>query len=410
MIKKLFFTGALAVSLQLSSTVAFAQTEISFWNWSPENRTPYETIFAEFEKAHPDIKVNFEGYETSNYNTVLSTALASGGGPDVFQVKAFGSTEQYSSAGYLSPLNAELVPGLADIGEPMLKSVTDRADGEIYAVPFGTVTMGLFVNDKIFADLGLSVPTTWDELLEVSGVLKQEGLFPIANGMATGWMVEVFASALLPAHHGADFIADVVSGEAKFSDERYVGGLEKLPLLKDYLPRGFMGIDGPTMQELFGAGQAAMFISGSWDISSFKRNHPELEFSFNMMPGAEGTTNPYIIAFPDGGYALNAKSEKREASLELLTWMATKEYGDLLSAQVGFVSPIPGVNAEDPFLQSQIDMAQEAPVDYLMGAHFRYQDPTGSSLLQRSVQGLMSGDLTAAEVAAQIDEGVATYK
>ena len=110
------------------------------------------------------------------------------------------------------------------------------------------------------------------------------------------------------------------------------------------------------------------------------------------------------------GWMAPAKSEKQKASLELLTWMATKEFGDLLSAQVGFVSPIPGVNAEDPFLQHQIEMAQSAPVDYLMGAHYRYQDPTGSSLLQRSVQGLMAGDLSAAEVAAQIDEGIATYK
>ncbi len=40
---------------------------------------------------------------------------------------------------------------------------------------------------------------------------------------------------------------------------------------------------------------------------------------------------------------------------------------------------------------------------------FRYQQPTGSALMQAALQGFFAGKIDAAEVCRQVQEGIATY-
>ena len=51
--------------------------------------------------------------------------------------------------------------------------------------------------------------------------------------------------------------------------------------------------------------------------------------------------------------------------------------------------------------------ATSAP--YVMVTYFRFQEPTGSTLLQPGVQKMMNGQATPAQVGAEITKGIATY-
>ena len=99
--------GAAAVALP-----AFAQ-ELSFWSWRQEDRAQYEALIDTFEAANPGITVNFETHEAANYNTILSTALAGGEGPDVMMVRAHGAFETVAGAGYLMPIDNTTAERLA---------------------------------------------------------------------------------------------------------------------------------------------------------------------------------------------------------------------------------------------------------------------------------------------------------
>ena len=48
-------------------------------------------------------------------------------------------------------------------------------------------------------------------------------------------------------------------------------------------------------------------------------------------------------------------------------------------------------------------------MSYMMLVHFRYQEPSGSVLLQSDVQKMLAGKPTPAEAAAEITKGIATY-
>ena len=58
---------------------------MKMWMHEHPPRLPIDKqIIAEFEKANPDIKVDYEVIAASEYATKLLTAFASGAGPDLF--------------------------------------------------------------------------------------------------------------------------------------------------------------------------------------------------------------------------------------------------------------------------------------------------------------------------------------
>ncbi len=388
---------------------ALAQAgEVTFWTWRQEDRAAYAELFAEFMKANPGITVKFESFAVEQYATVLSTALAAGKGGDVIHTRAYGGLEQFAKAGYLLALDNANVPELANLGDDARASLTLRADGKVYSYAFASQTLGLYVNNEVFKRAGVTPPTTWAELIAVSKTLKDKGVVPLANGMATAWMAEVFTSVFTNPLVGPEFSADLLSGKATFSDARYVGALGKLLELRDYMPPGFTGIDYPTAQQLFLSGRAAMFAGGSFEIANFRKQNPKLDMTFIAPPAPAAGAPRLVSKFFDGGYAVNAKSTNQADALKLVRWMGTKQFGDKFSALLGNISPIKGVTIADPML-AEVAKLNETSAPYITAVYFRYDSPTGSELLQSGIQKMMAGSMTPAEVGASMTQGIARY-
>ena len=71
-------TLCLLMSMLAIPTLAEEVTEISFWTWRPEDTAFYDAVIADFEAANPDIKVVQNAIKNTEYNTILSAALAAG--------------------------------------------------------------------------------------------------------------------------------------------------------------------------------------------------------------------------------------------------------------------------------------------------------------------------------------------
>lgn len=394
----------LALSVALP---AFAQ-EISFWSWRQEDRAQYQGFIETFEAANPGITVNFEAFEAANYNTILSTALAGDSGPDVMMVRAHGAFETVASGGYLMALSEETVPGLTSLPAPALAAETLRADGQVYAVPFASQTMLVIYNKDIFDQLGLEEPQTWDELLATSEALKGAGLYPFANGTATAWQNETIVSALGSSIIGQDFYADLMAGEADFTDERFVAALAALDEIKAYFPDGFTGLDYASAQQLFASGMAGMFAGGSFELVNFRSQNPDINLGVFPAPVAAAGDQHLVGLYFDGGYAGNAKTEHPEAVQKFLSYLASLEFGQAFANELGNISPVPGVQFESPLLQEISELNQNS-IPYIMLVHFRYQEPSGSVLLQAEVQKMMAGETTPAAAAQAVTDGIATY-
>lgn len=393
-------------------TASFGQqastAELTFWSWRQEDRAAYQEIIADFNKLHPDVKIKFEAFEPTTYNTVLSTALAGGKGPDLIQARAYGGLEAFAKPGYLLALDKTTVPELDNFSADALAAESLREDGKVYAVPFATQSMVLLYNKGIFANHDIKPPETWSDLIAAAKALKVHGAMPFANGTATAWQNEVLMGVFAPSIYGKDFNGDLVAGKATFEDKRFTGALAKLTELKEYLPPGFTGVDYPTMQQLFISGRAAMIAAGSFEIANFRRQNPKLDIGVLAGPSEAKGGARLVSLFVDGGYAINAKTASKADAIKFIRYTATPRFGDLFSNRLGNVSPIKGVKIEDGLL-AEVSRLNVSSAPYVMLVNFRYQEPTGSTLIQTGVQKMMAGQATPAEVGAEVTKGIAAY-
>jgi raffinose/stachyose/melibiose transport system substrate-binding protein len=394
--------GALAVVMP-----AFAQ-ELSFWSWRQEDRAQYEEFIDTFEAANPGITVNLETFEAANYNTILSTALAGDTGPDIMMVRAHGAFETVAAGGYLMPLDNTIVPGLDALPAPALAAETLRADGKVYAVPFASQTMLIIYNKALFDQFGIAEPSTWEELMAAAQTLKDNGVFGFANGTATAWQNETIVAALGSSIIGKSFYEDLKAGNADFTDPRYVAGLQAVKDASAYFPDGFIGLDYASAQQLFASGLAGMFAGGSFELTNFKTQNPDIELGVFAPPVAKQGDEHLVGLYFDGGYAGNSKTEHPEAVQKFLTYLASQEFGQFFANSLNNISPIPGVTFDNPLLQEVVELNQNS-IPYIMLVDFRYQEPSGSVLLQGAVQKMLAGEATPEEAAKEVTDGIATY-
>lgn len=397
--------GALAGAMLLGAP-ARAQ-DLTMWSWRQEDKAAYAKLIAAFRKQHPDINVKFEAFEAANYNTVLSTALAGGTGPDIVQARSYG-TLGVGKPDYLVPLDKTAVPELSNFPDSALAAETMRADGKLYAVPLASQTMLIIYNKELFEKAGVTPPSTWDELMTVSKTLKDKGITPFGNGTATAWQNETIVGALLSSQIGKAFEQDVLAGKADFTDPRFVGALTKLDEIKTYFAPNFSGVDYAASQQLFATGRAAMFAGGSFEIANFLRQNPKLKLGLFASPVAKAGDPRLVALYYDGGYAINAASKNQDAALKFLRFLGTPEFGTLFSNELQNISPIKGVAFENPLLK-EVSTLNQSAMSYIMLVNFRYQEPSGSVLLQAGVQKMLAGKATPAEIGAEITKGIATY-
>ena len=397
-----------AMSALLVAAPAFAQ-DLTFWSWRQEDKAAYEQFIDTFEAANPGITVKFETFEAANYNTILSTALAGGTGPDVMMVRAYGGLENVAAAGYLEPLSFEAVPALADFAPAALAAESVRADGVVYAVPFASQTQLVIYNKAIFDANGLEEPKSWDELVALSQKLKDAGVFPFANGTATAWQNETVTFGLGSSLMGKDFYNGLMSGETDFTDERFTGALAAVAdVAAKYFPDGFIGLDYPSAQQLFASGMAGMFIGGSYELANFKGQNPDIELGVFAAPGKSAEDEKLVGLYFDGGYAANAAGANKEASIKFLNYLASKEFGQAFADTLSNISTVPGVSFNNPLLAEVNDLNQHS-IPYLMLAHFRFGEPSGSVLIQGEMQKLFAGQTTPEAIGEALTTGLAAW-
>lgn len=382
---------------------------VSIWSWRTEDQEAMEAIFADFEADNPDIDVELEFTPDADYQNRLSTALRGGEGPDIAQLKAYGELQPLVQGGYLDPLD-DVVPELQDFPESALGGVRSVDDGQLYGVPYSTPNMGVFYNTEIFAEHGLSVPETYDEFVEACETLRDAGVIPIAAGGASGsaWALEIIAGVVGPNIYGPGFYDEMMSGEARFTDPRWVATLERIAELGPYYSDGFAAVDYTAATQQFVNGEAAMFIGGSWENGSFKLQAPDLEFSIFAFPPDEAGQPAYTSTFSDGSYGLVSDSDSKDAAAAVLQFMASTEFAQAFADELGWPPAREGVTPNDPVLQEMVAM-QENSVPYLTLVGFRWDTPTASSIIQSGIIDVIEGNRSAEDLAREMDEGVQAW-
>lgn len=147
--------------------------------------------------------------------------------------------------------------GLEDISASMREGMS--YDGELYALPMQAQMFVMAYRTDIFEDLGLEVPTTFDEMIAAAEAIKAEGLmdYPIAlPWLATADVSTGFQAAMNSL--GSDFVD--AEGTVLFDTPEAKQALEAMIALKPYMDPQVTTFDQPKVQQQMYNGTAAMSI------------------------------------------------------------------------------------------------------------------------------------------------------
>lgn len=370
--------------------------ELELYSWRPEDRQAYETFIEAFEAENPGIKVKFQPFESTEYNTILTNSLVSESGPDIVQLRPYSGTKTIADNGYLVPLND--VPGVMDIEESFLEAAKG-SDGQIYGVPTTLNAGVIFYNKDLFAEYGLEPPETWDELVQVSEELKENDIIPIAQAGRAAYLLSMLHGVISPsAYGGNDFVQEITDGTVDITDQRMMETLDRMEQLEPYLPEDFIALDDNDAQALFYAQEAAMYINGDYRLETFENNAPDL--NIGVIPGlkGEGESTPYVMNWVDGSYGVVENSEHKEEALKFIEFMASVEFGQMFSDELNRLSAVSGVEPKHELVKQVAQASEANTTPYLLLVYFGEGSPTTKTVFEDSLQGMYLGEISKEQV------------
>ena len=392
--------------LALFAPVVSAQT-LDMWSWRTEDIDAYNEILEAYTAEHPDVSVNFEAFLNTEYNTLVSTSLQAGDAGDVVQTRSYGGVKPWIDGGYLVPLDGE--ESLNNYEASVLDAVRSQENDGVYGVPFALQTLQMFYNKAIFNELGLSEPTTWDEFVALNQTLLDAGYIPMATTAKDAWMLPILHSIVGAGTYGGNtFVEGILSGETTFEDPAFVESIQAVKDLQPFFPPDLTAVAYTDAQTLFITEMAAMFPGGSWEGAYFTSQNPDLDLGVFAVP-AKGTDAQLSSWFVDGAWAVSTSTDNQEAALEFVNWLGSPDFGQRFTDALAQISPIQGVTPTDPLLQDIVSLYDEAATPYLLLVHFRYGTPSGTDVIGEDMQKLFLDDMSAEEVAADLQAKMASW-
>ncbi|GGM26983.1 ABC transporter substrate-binding protein [Dactylosporangium sucinum] len=382
---------------------------LTVWTWSNEAATAFKKggIIDAFEKAHPGVDVEVVAQLDKNYETLLTTGLAGSGSPDVVALRSYGVLSNFADSGNIEPLD-DVVKDWSGFSKAALTGAKRKSDGKLYAVPQGIQTAQVYYNKKIFADLGLGVPASWDEFIAAAQKIKGSGVAPIVIPGAVAAQISLAAEVIGNARRGAgDFQQAFLAGRKNLTDPDNVAAIGLMDQVKPYLVDNVTSVTLDEAVTLFATGKAAMFPSGTWQVTTFANLGTKVDYGTFDVPTNPGwPAKAVTVSYADGGWALAKRSGHPTEAAQLLNWLAGTEFANLYANAMGTIPARDGVSLKNPVLAEMYQRYQAAPSAYLGAAYLRYGSPSGTDLMGEQVQKIWLGKATPAAAAQSIQTGI----
>ena len=301
-----------------------------------------------FEEAHPGVTVEVQQQSDQGYKDKIKVLASSNSLPDIYFAWPGAYAKQFVDAGFALDLTSVIGEG-TDWNETLAPGAVSAGayDGKNYGVPIDLDAKFMFYNEKIFADNGLSVPTTFEELLDTCATLKAEGITPVNFGNKNGWPALHYVTQLnaynVPA---ATLEKDYSTDEGTYTDPGYVKALEQMKQIVDECTvtgTNGNGIDHTDAQVGFGAGESAMMYLESLEIGLLEGTQLD-EDGFGLFPlpaasGAPGDTEA-LVGAPDL-FLVNPKSENPALAVAFLKFIVSEEGASKMpELMAGYPSPV----------------------------------------------------------------------
>lgn len=320
----------------------------------------FNAILEGYMVEHPNVTFDSQALSQNEYITQLRTRIGAGDAPDIMM----GQPAQYSDiieAGYVMDLSDnELITTLglteADIGDCSY-------NGKVYALPLDFKTYAVIYNKAIFAEYGLSEPTTQDELDTICKTLADNGIDPWIRNYSNVTYPDIEVRAilwpLLMENGKYDAFEKLMSGEAQFADyPEFAKALELWGRRMEYSRLDDMSNDTTMARQAMAAGEAAMIYDGTWAYAQIQGFNPDQEYGMFAVPRDDGVANSYCVQL-DQIFMVNGQSDHVDEALSFMDYLLSPDVAGQWSAATYNPSVVPGVTVEMPEVISVAMKAKE---------------------------------------------------
>ncbi|HEY3599529.1 MAG TPA: sugar ABC transporter substrate-binding protein [Paraburkholderia sp.] len=298
-----------------------------------------------FEKANPDIKLNWVILEENVLRQRATTDITTGSGQfDVMTIGAY-ETPQWGKRGWLSPLTN--LPADYDLND-VVKTARDGLsyNGSLYALPFYVESSMTFYRKDLFAAKGLKMPDqpTYDQIAQFAEKLtdKAGGVYGICLRGKAGWGENMaYVTTLVNTFGGRWFDekwqAQLTTPEWKKAVSFYVD------LLKKYGPPGASSNGFNENLTLMSSGKCGMWIDATV-AAGMLYNKQQSQIADKVGFAAAPTQ-----VTPNGSHwlwawalAIPKSSKQQDAAKKFIAWATSKQYIELAAKDEGWASVPPG--------------------------------------------------------------------
>lgn len=426
--------AAVAVSsfgLGAQTVAAEEQVVLKYTGWgSPAEKKTTQNVINNFEKTHPNVKVEYVHIPT-DYNTKLTTMIAAGQGPDVALLNGDTALQWATEGKLMNVLDMSADDPDFSLDNFLPQTMYWWDEGKMCGVNGAMEIFGLIYSNPALTEAGIEVPTTpeeawtWDEFVEVCQKLTidQKGRnaldpeFDAKNIKQFGIYIPSGANMVsyAMAYTGQDFLnetgdkVNLVGTEAETAIQNFADLINKYhvapnPAQSKTLPGGSVALASKKV---------AMVWDGQWSLMDCVANKVDFGVGIAPMmydkPMTISMGEPVVVftstEHPKEAYELQQAFSNPEYTMELIEgglWMPVrKEWYDNeeLVNQWASGNPAHPKGYVDAFLNNGFSENCVPALTYSVQNFPKIMD-----VLNPALDKVWLGEATAADAIAEVEE------
>lgn len=365
----------------------------------------FQSLADEYKTMHPDVTVELIQESDQSVKDKIKTMTASQSLPDIYFTWTGDWAQNFIKAGLATDLTPVIDPE-TEWGASFVRANLDafKTDDKYWAMPFHSSAKFMGYNERIFSEAGVSVPKSFEELLNSCSAIKSAGYVPIAFGNKDGWPALHYIQQLFAFNVPTDILEkDFVPATATWDHPGYVTSLNQFSSLLDECTDGRAATNGvlfTTAQQSLANGKSAMYYQ---EIPEFDRvtadGAPINEDGFGVFvlpPPKEAEGNTTAIEGAPVGFIVNPKGNvplavdflKFVTKLENAKKLSSPPYGQP-SSVLGGVTP----DTSSPAVNKGAELLADSGA--LIGWLDTVTSPDVAAAWLSGTQGLITGDVDA---------------
>ncbi|MEP1932464.1 MAG: ABC transporter substrate-binding protein [Roseibium sp.] len=282
---------AAAALMIASSNVQAQEVEVLHWWTSGGEAAALNVLKEDLEKQGISWKdMPVAGGGGTQAMTVLRARVTSGNPPTAVQMLGF-DIQDWAKEGALADLN--VLAGMEgwDAVVPEALQSFSKHDGKWVSAPVNVhSTNWVWANKAILDELGIAVPTTWDEFTAALDKVKAAGKTPIAHG-GQAWQDATVFDAIALSTGGPDFYknAFINLDEEVLGSDTMKEAFDRMAVIRENVDDNFSGRDWNLATAMVINGDAAFQLMGDWAKGEFLNagKSPNQDFLCFRFPGTQ---------------------------------------------------------------------------------------------------------------------------